>query len=150
MCSDIVKLRRRGFARERDLVRKLWEAGFACVRGPASGAKARRIFYPDVVAIRNGRVYVFEVKTRRKLETIYIDRRKLLNLIDFARRAGGRAFIAVKIVDGASDWRFIPIEKLEKTSSGMFRVTPEIYRHHGLRISDLIADATGQRRLIDF
>ncbi|MEM1828904.1 MAG: Holliday junction resolvase, partial [Desulfurococcaceae archaeon] len=36
----------KGFSHERDLVRRLWEYGFAVMRAPASGSKAKRVRYP--------------------------------------------------------------------------------------------------------
>ncbi len=103
--------RARGFRAERELVRKLWKYGFAVIRGPASGSGARKIFYPDVVAIYRREVLVFEVKSRKKLETIYLDPIKVEKLREFAERAGGKAFIAVKISELRS-WKIVPLERV--------------------------------------
>ncbi len=113
--------RQKGFYYERSLARKLWAKGFAVVRGPGSGGGAKEIVQPDLVAIRNGRIFVFEIKVRWKRSVIYLDRAKVERLKEFAKRAGGMAFIAVKIVD-RTDWRFIPVEMLEETRGGNFRV----------------------------
>ena len=101
--------RRRGFSAERELVKKLWKYGFAAIRGPASGAKVKKSVYPDVVAIYKGLVLVFEVKSRSKLQSIYMKRSQLEKLIEFARRAGGRALIAVKISE-LRDWKIVSVE----------------------------------------
>ncbi len=113
--------RQKGFYYERSLARKLWTKGFAVVRGPGSGGGAKEIVQPDLVAIRNGRIFVFEIKVRWKRSVIYLDRTKVERLKEFAKRAGGMAFIAVKIID-RTDWRFIPVEMLEETRGGNFRV----------------------------
>ncbi|MEB3758056.1 MAG: Holliday junction resolvase [Desulfurococcales archaeon] len=113
--------RQKGFYYERSLARKLWAKGFAVVRGPGSGGGAKEIVQPDLVAIRNGRIFVFEIKVRWKRTVIYLDRVKVERLKEFAKRAGGMAFIAVKIVD-RTDWKFIPVETLEETRGGNFRV----------------------------
>ncbi len=113
--------RQKGFYYERSLARKLWAKGFAVVRGPGSGGGAKDIVQPDLVAIRNGRIFVFEIKVRWKRSVIYLDRAKVERLKEFAKRAGGMAFIAVKIVD-RTDWKFIPVETLEETRGGNFRV----------------------------
>ena len=113
--------RQKGFYYERSLARKLWAKGFAVVRGPGSGGGAKEIVQPDLVAIRNGRIFVFEIKVRWKRSVIYLDRVKVERLKEFAKRAGGVAFIAVKIVD-RTDWKFIPVETLEETRGGNFRV----------------------------
>ena len=113
--------RQKGFYYERSLARKLWAKGFAVVRGPGSGGGAKEIVQPDLVAIRNGRIFVFEIKVRWKRTVIYLDRVKVERLKEFAKRAGGMAFIAVKIVD-RTDWKFISVETLEETRGGNFRV----------------------------
>ncbi|MCX8184344.1 MAG: Holliday junction resolvase Hjc [Sulfolobales archaeon] len=114
--------RSRGYRAERELVTQLWKKGFAVVRAPASGSKIKRAAYPDVVAIKKGRVAVFEVKSRSKEESIYIDREQIVKLVEFAERAGGRAYVAVKLP--RQKWVFVPVEKLESTSSG-YRVGRE-------------------------
>ena len=104
--------RRKGFSAERELVRKLWRYGFAAIRGPASGAKVKRSVYPDVVAIYRGKVLVFEVKSRGKLQTIYMARNQLDKLMEFARRAGGEAYVAVKVSE-LRDWKVVSVSSIE-------------------------------------
>lgn len=134
--------KRLGFQRERELVRKFWKMGFACMRAPASGAKTKRTLYPDIVAIKNNRVFIIEVKTREKRETIYILDEQIRRLLEFSKRSGGYALIAVKYMDG-SGWRFIPLEKLGKTSSGLWKVNPKTVEE-GLTLEDInrLADNT--------
>ena len=129
-------MRRRGFEHERDLVRRLWSEGFAVMRAPASGSKVKRTMYPDIVAIMNGRVFVFEVKTSYREKTIYIPRNQVEKIVEFARRANGKAFIAVKII-GSGTWRCIPIGELEETRGGNYRWRSELVRK-GLKIRDLV------------
>ncbi|MEM0326303.1 MAG: Holliday junction resolvase, partial [Desulfurococcaceae archaeon] len=50
--------RRRGFFHERDLVRRLWEHGFAVIRAPASGSRVKHVVYPDIVALYKGKVII--------------------------------------------------------------------------------------------
>ncbi len=115
----------KGFARERELARYLWKQGFAVIRAPASGAKTKRVVYPDIIAIKKGRIFVIEVKTRERPETIYIDKQKIHRMIEFIERSSGEGFIAVKIMDGRG-WRFIPITMLEKTPKGNYKVSVEL------------------------
>ena len=139
--------RRRGFAYERELARELWSRGFACMRAPASGAKVKRRAQPDLVAMKNGVIMVFEVKTRRREGHVYIDSSQVEKLVEFARRAGGMAFIAVKILDGRG-WRFVPVEKLSKTRGGSFKAElSEVER--GLRLRDLEVLASKGFRSLD-
>ncbi len=123
MTKEASRRRRRAFAHERSLIRLLWKKGFACIRAPASGSKVKRTVYPDVVAIWKGRTLVFEVKTSERRRTIYIPREQVEKIKEFATRAGGQAFIAIKIVGRGEPWRFIPVEELEHTSSGNFKVS---------------------------
>lgn len=141
-------VRRRGFAHERDLARKLWNMGFAVMRAPASGSKAKRTRYPDLVAIMKGTVLAFEVKTTRNPSTIYIKREQVEKLLEFTRRAGGYPFIAVKII-GTGNWRFIPIKELEETSSGNYKITREKLGK-GLSIRDLLVIACDHRRIDEY
>ncbi|MCD6487827.1 MAG: Holliday junction resolvase [Desulfurococcales archaeon] len=128
--------RRIGFSRERELARILWKKGFAVIRAPASGAKARKLSYPDIVAIKNRVVLAIEVKTKEKPGTVYIDKRQVKKLLEFTRRSGGLGFIAVKIMDGRG-WRFIPIEKLEVTRGGNYRVSIDTI-DSGLLLKDIV------------
>ena len=138
--------RRRGFSYERDLVARLWSHGFAVLRAPASGARARRTVAPDVVAIREGFVLVFEVKSMKKPGTLYLRKMQVDRLEEFARRAGGKAMIAVRILDGRG-WRFIPLERLEETGKG-YKVPLSII-DSGLRMRDILAMADKHSSRLD-
>lgn len=119
--ADIPRARARGFRAERELVTKLWKMGFAVMRGPASGAKVRRSVYPDVIAIKDGKVFVFEVKVRSKPSSIYIDRTQLSKIIEFARRASGEAIVAIRIAS-LRIWKAIPLNELNIDSNTSSRV----------------------------
>jgi len=99
--------RRRGFQAERELVKKLWDRGFAVIRAPASGSGARRIFYPDIVAIYHGKVFIIEVKYRSSGNPIYISRDKINKLLNFAKRANAQILIAIKIK--SKGWYLAPL-----------------------------------------
>ncbi|WP_048191982.1 Holliday junction resolvase Hjc [Pyrolobus fumarii] len=139
---------KKGFQKERDLVLRFWKAGFAAVRGPASGARAKRIVYPDVLAIYNGSVFVFEVKYRAKPETIYIEKSKLERLEEFARRAGGKLLIAVKY--GGEEWRFVDPGLCPETNGGKIRVDPRIVAEKGIPFSQFVNEVKGQTRITRF
>lgn len=139
---------KKAFERERDLARKFWKLGFAVVRGPASGAKVKRLVYPDLIAIKNGKIYVFEIKTREKEENIYLEKYQVEKLKEFTRRSGGRAFIAVKIIN-KTDWIFIPLEMLEEIESGRYKIDRKIFSE-GLKIEDLYREASGDKALTEY
>ena len=136
------KSRVRGFQKERELVRKLWEEGFACMRAPASGAKVRRSVQPDMIAIRNNIIFVMEVKTRRKGKAIYIEKEKIDKLIEWARRAGSNALPLVALyVNREYSWRFVPVINLKQTEGGYYKVSlEEISRFYDLNTLKSMSD----------
>ena len=140
--------RSKGFHYERVLARKLWSKGFAVIRGPASGGGSSEIIQPDLVALKRGHIFVFEIKVRWKRGTIYIEREKIERLKEFAERAKGKAYVAVKIVENI-DWRFLPIEALEETKKGNYRVTPEKMLR-GLTIDELNVSIEPIKRLEEY
>lgn len=116
---------RGGISAERELVLKLWKLGLAVIRGPASGAKVKRSIYPDIVALKNRHIFVIEVKKRSKLDHIYIDRRQIEKLKEFARRAGGEPLIAVKI-SGLRIWKAIPLANIEDVSTDKVKINKKV------------------------
>jgi len=116
------EIRVRGFAYERELAYRLWKAGFAVMRAPASGAKVKRYVYPDVLAVRDRRVLVFEVKARREYKSICVEGYKISRLLEFARRAGGEAYVAVKITS-AGRWAFVPASSVRRTDRGFYCIS---------------------------
>jgi Holliday junction resolvase len=125
--NDIPKARARGFRAERELVSKLWKMGFAVIRGPASGAKIRRSIYPDVVAIKDRKIFVFEVKVRSKPSSIYIDRNQLSKVIEFARRASGEALLAIRITS-LKIWKAVPVNEIsiDSTTSNKIKISRDV------------------------
>ncbi len=134
--------RGKGFRAERVLANKLWELGFAVIRGGASGSGVRRRFTPDIIAMRNGKILVLEVKYRSKEEPIPIERLRIEKLLDFARRAGGEVYIAVKY--GKKKWKFIHVSYLLKlngeciSSSRYVYIKPDLAERHGLTLKQLV------------
>ena len=93
---------------ELELARKLYKLGFAVIRAPASGRKAKRVPYPDIVAIKKRNILVISVKYRSTIGTIYISEDEMRKMINFANRSDGIIIAAVK-VRGLGDWRVIPL-----------------------------------------
>jgi Holliday junction resolvase len=120
---EVVKSRSRGYRAERELVHILWRLGFAVMRAPASGARIRKAEYPDVVAIMKGRVAVFEVKSRAKPSGLYIEPEQIKKLLDFAERAGGIPYIAVKIPH--KEWKFVKVVRKEDGEGKTYKVSKE-------------------------
>ena len=105
---------------ENDLANRLWELGFAVVRGPSSGSGARKRFQPDLVAIKDGVVLVIEVKRGRSGRPLYIRREQVEGLREFSRRARGIPVIAVHVP--GRGWRLHLLEGLDETESGNVKV----------------------------
>ena len=128
--------RRRGFHYERELARMLYREGFAVIRAPASGSRAKRLFYPDIVAIYKRNILVLEVKARSEISDIYIDKYKVERLRDFAERSGGEAYVAVKITS-LGEWRAVPLRDLWTTREGNYRVSKFILEKSA-RLEDVV------------
>ncbi|ABL87981.1 holliday junction resolvase [Pyrobaculum islandicum DSM 4184] len=99
--------KRKGSAKERELANYLWERGCAVLRGCSSGGGVRKRYVPDLVVICRGTVLVFEVKYRSKHTSIKIETEKLERLIEFAKRAGGKALLLIKY--GRNPWKVLEI-----------------------------------------
>jgi Holliday junction resolvase len=105
----------KGSRAENELADTLWERGFAVVRGPSSGGGSRRRFQPDLVAIKDGRVVVIEVKSRSDEGPLYISAEQVMGLSEFAKRSGGIALLAFRLRGG--EWRFHSIDELVPTGA---------------------------------
>ncbi|GBF08812.1 Holliday junction resolvase [Aeropyrum pernix] len=134
---------RRGVGYERELAKILWDRGWAVIRGPASGGGSRSRVQPDLVAVRGGVVLVFEIKKARG-ETVYLDPGQVLGLLEWARRAGGDAWIALRLV--GKGWRFHRADSLEHTRRGGFKISRP---GGGLKLRDLLTLYAGGVRRID-
>ena len=106
-------LYRKGKEAEYEIVRFLASMGYAVMRAPASGRRGKRIHYPDVIAVREGRTLVFEVKYRSKEGTVYLFPEQVQALREYARRSGGEAYVAVKVA-GWKWMKVVPVDELEE------------------------------------
>ncbi|MEM0021125.1 MAG: Holliday junction resolvase Hjc [Fervidicoccaceae archaeon] len=120
------KNRRRGFQKERDLVRKLWDMGYATIRAPASGAKAKKTYQPDIIAAKNNRILVIEVKTRRSSNAVYIEKHQVEKVLEWVKRAGSNAIGLIAVYfDRKQGWRLVPLDSATRMESGGVKVTRE-------------------------
>ncbi len=103
-------LKLRGVRIERDLANKLWEMGFAVIRGGSSGGGVRKRYVPDLVVMKAGKIAVLEVKYRSESDRVQLKIDRLYKLQDFARRAGGEAFIVVKF--RGEEYRFVRLRDI--------------------------------------
>jgi Holliday junction resolvase len=69
-------------------------------------------------------------------------------LKEFARRAGGKPFIAIKIVDHV-DWKFIPVDQLQTTSKGNYKITMDSLGD-ALTFNSLLGLADESRKITEY
>jgi len=111
----------KGDRRERELVNRLDEAGFAVMRAPASGSATDRDL-PDVLAGNSERFYAVEAKSSAG-DSIYIDGAEVAALVYFSQNFGARPRIGVRF--DHEDWYFFHPEELYTTDGGNYRVKRE-------------------------
>lgn len=134
---------KKGSIEERDLVKKLWDAGFAAMRAPASGGATKRPL-PDVLA-GNGKLYLaIEVKSSRQ-DHIYIDKEKIDNLIEFSNIFGATPYVGAKFI--RKKWRFIKLDDLHVTRSNNYRVNTDLAFSKGLDFEEVIGGSV-QTKLV--
>jgi Holliday junction resolvase len=111
----------KGDRRERELVNRLDEAGFAVMRAPASGSATAREL-PDVLAGDGEVFYAIEAKSSAG-DPIYLDGAEVEALIYFSRNFGAKARIGVRF--DREDWYFFHPGDLYQTDGGNYRVKRE-------------------------
>ena len=108
---------------ENELANFLWSQGFAVVRGPSSGAGVTKRYAPDLVAIKDGKILVIEVKSKVKDSPLYINSSQILGLEEFAKRSSGIPIIAYK--SNRNNFKFHFLDKLELTGNSFKIEKPE-------------------------
>jgi Holliday junction resolvase len=112
----------KGDRRERELVNRLDEAGFAVMRAPASGSATEREL-PDVLAGDGEQFYAIEAKSSAG-DPIYLDGEEVAALVYFARNFGAKPRIGVRF--DREDWYFFHPDDLHTTDGGNYRVKREV------------------------
>jgi Holliday junction resolvase len=131
----------KGDRRERELVNRLDEVGFAVMRAPASGSATTREL-PDVLAGDGGVFYAIEAKSSGG-DPIYLTWEEVDALRFFAGSFGAEALIAARF--DREDWAFFAPHELHQTPKGNFRVKKEKAVEEGRRIDDLLPDDGAER-----
>ncbi|QCJ46959.1 MULTISPECIES: Holliday junction resolvase Hjc [Haloprofundus] len=127
----------KGDRRERELVNKLDEAGFAVMRAPASGGATTREL-PDVLAGNGDRFYAIEAKSSAS-DPIYLTGEEVEALIFFARNFGAKARIAVRF--DREDWYFFHPGDLYVTDGGNYRVKKETALADGEDFAEFVGES---------
>lgn len=135
---------RKGDRRERELVNRLDDAGFAVMRAPASGSATDRDL-PDILAGNGEAFYAIEAKSS-KGSPIYLDGAEVDALRFFAENFGAEPQIGIRFDE--HEWRFFPPDELYVTDGGNYRVKLETSLAEGKDIPALAGKST-QTRLDD-
>jgi len=95
---------KKGYRAENELIKLLSSMGYAVLRAPKSGKNT-----VDIIACKKGNIFVFECKNWKF--DVRISKNQILNLLEFAKKAGAMALIAVKLTTG---WIFLRAEDIIK------------------------------------
>ena len=129
---------RKGDRRERELVNRLDEAGFAVMRAPASGSATARDL-PDVLAGNGDVFYAIEAKASAG-NPIYLTGEEVEALIYFAQNFGAKARIGVRF--DREDWYFFHPGDLYVTDGGNYRVKKETALADGEDFDEFVGRST--------
>jgi Holliday junction resolvase len=134
----------KGDRRERELVNRLDEAGFAVMRAPASGSATEREL-PDVLAGDGVAFYAIEAKSSSG-DPIYLTGEEVEALVYFSQNFGAKPKIGVRF--DREDWYFFHPADVYQTDGGNYRVKKEIALEDGepldaLRATDDEGDDDG-------
>jgi len=123
----------KGDRRERELVNRLDEAGFAVMRAPASGSATEREL-PDVLAGDGEAFYAIEAKSSAG-DPIYLTGEEVEALVYFSRNFGAKPRIGVRF--DREDWYFFHPGELYTTDGGNYRVKLETALAEGTDFPEL-------------
>ncbi|SNZ15648.1 holliday junction resolvase [Natronoarchaeum philippinense] len=134
----------KGDRRERELVNKLDEAGFAVMRAPASGSATEREL-PDALAGNGEDFYAIEAKSSAG-DPIYLTGEEVEALVFFSQNFGAKPRIGVRF--DREDWYFFHPADLYTTDGGNYRVKKETALSDGTDFDELTGHSS-QARLDD-
>ncbi len=124
----------KGDRRERELVNKLDEAGFAVMRAPASGSATEREL-PDVLAGDGTDFFAIEAKSSAG-DPIYLTGEEVYSLVYFSRNFGAKPRIGVRF--DREDWYFFHPDDLYQTDGGNYRVKKETALADGVDFTEFV------------
>ena len=104
----------KGANAERELLRMLWQNGFACARVAGSGSMPEPSC--DLVAGKFNKKYAIECKTSKDKKR-YIDSKQISEFLVFSEIFGLEPVMALRF--NRENWIFLHPSKLEKTEKGL-------------------------------
>ncbi len=120
-----------GINAERELIHKLWAAGWSACRVAGSGSS--HYPSPDIIAGKGGRSLAIECKKTTK--TKYLTKEGVNDLVSFAKSFGAEPWIGVRF---RNEWCFIKPDDLKDTGKGL-AVSKELASQKGLTFMALLA-----------
>ena len=126
---------------ERVLVNRFWEYGFAVMRAPSSSGTSK-MPRPDVFAgsAEKDMLLAIEIKTSRQ-NVFYIQEEQIQGLLEFSKRIGAKAYVAVKFVGKRMDFLFLSVpESLVQSKGGSYRVSVENLKKNGVDFYTLVKE----------
>ncbi|WP_423743786.1 Holliday junction resolvase Hjc (plasmid) [Haladaptatus sp. SPP-AMP-3] len=127
---------RKGDRRERELVNRLDDTGFAVMRAPASGGATQREL-PDVLAGNGNAFYAIEAKSSAG-DPIYLTGEEVEALVYFSQNFGAKPKIGVRF--DREDWYFFHPADVHQTKGGNYRVKKETALDEGETMDELWKD----------
>ncbi|HLD49075.1 MAG TPA: hypothetical protein VJB11_01825 [archaeon] len=103
---------RKGYLYEWKLTHELAKKGFMVVRTPRSGRIG--LPSPDIIALKNGKIFVIEAKAREEAFKIEAEQ---LNELKQWQDNGATAFIAWKI--SREGWKFLKLDDVIKNNGNI-------------------------------
>ena len=125
--------KQKGSNAERELIHLFWGTSewTAC---RVAGSGSMKYPSPDIIANKQGVNLAIECKSTKE-STQYLEKREVGELVEYAKRAGARALIAVRFNNKC--WRFLNPEDLRSTEQN-FAVTRESAELNGITFDELI------------
>ena len=121
----------KGINAERELIKLLWEKGYAACRVAGSGSS--RFPSPDIIAGNVIRKLAIECKTTND-EIRYIPKESIEQLKTYASTFGAEPWIAVRFAK--NNWLFVSLDDLQNTGSH-FSITLENAKKKGFLLEEL-------------
>lgn len=103
----------KGYRGENELVHILSERGFMVLRAPRSGRI--NLPSPDIVAVKKGKIYAIECKSRKG--GFKITSEQLEELRQWEETGGAETYVAWKIA--YKGWFFIPLKKVVENNGNV-------------------------------
>ena len=97
----------KGYRAEYELVHKLSKMGYMVVRTPRSGRIG--LASPDIIAIKNGKIIVIEVKSRKS--AFNVKEEQLKELDEWVDKGGAVAYLGCKVA--RKGWYFLKLDDVK-------------------------------------